>query len=444
MREFLLIFILFGLVSPFAVSGFAQTEGADNISTNSTVTLLGNPLDDFMKSISSLIGTNKIDESLKKINRASLPQVDIKTITDQQGTATNTSTDDHIVKAAEEYTLGAGREKPSQMSNASTNLLDSLGSYLSGLFGKGSQEAVQFAGSKLPGEVIDNRFSSGFGRSQASVNENGDSKVLGAGDIFGSHAMGLALPLLQCANLPFSLCPVNGESFVQVVASPTPVSYLPIPTDTPAVPSPTSLPTPTTGVINPSYVYFSQYDSAWADHPFPLSCTTGRNDLKTAGCGPTSISMILSTFGNNDNRTIYPVESVDRFYQNEDGECDGTSIGEAQGILQQQGYETADIFSFYYQDGSGHWQANPQPISAVVDDLKNMIRGGWNIFGHANYWSDSSQKWVGHYFWITDVDDTGNIWVMDSWKGQGVRGPIDQNLIIPQPLYKAAFAFRKR
>lgn len=602
MREFLLIFILFGFISPFAVTSLAQTNETDNITTNSTVTAAGSPLDDLIKFIDSLIGTNKIDESLKKINRASLPQVDVKTISDQQGTATNTSTGDHVVKAAEEYTLGAGREKPSQMSHASTNLLDSLGSYLSGLFGKGSQEAIQFAGSKLPAEVINETFSSGFGGSVASVNENRDSKVLGVGDISGSHSMGLALPLLQCANLPFSLCPANGQAFAGVTATPTPMppvsgvspgyacmsladcaklgnlrggvscgsglylcyqpqycatplnddenqcksltngvcrwvdrcnkcganlqtdedvcgtcSVMPLsvcgttlsgsfevvnpncrvsscatcididkpdyyhcpiyctgtandcpvtkgcmpttcntcvpkslffnPTFSCNGPTPTSATLPSlspTSKANASYVYFSQYDSAWANHPFPFSCPTGRNDLKTAGCGPTTISMILSTFGNNDSKIIDPIQVVDRFYQNEDGECDGTSIEEAKGILQQQGYETADIFSFYYKDASGHWQANPQPLPVVVDDLRNMIKAGWNIFGHANYWSDYYHQWIGHYFWITDVDDDGNIWIMDSWKGQNARKPINQNLIAPQPLYKAAFALRKR
>lgn len=194
--------------------------------------------------------------------------------------------------------------------------------------------------------------------------------------------------------------------------------------------------------MSSSYTYYSQYDTSWIDKTFPLKCSSGiYNTIGHAGCGPTTLAMILATYKGATNT---PSSVVDAYYGGEDTQCDGTSAGEASQTLQTLGFDTEDIFSFYHKSDQGDWVSDPKPIAYVLPVLRNYINAGWMIFAGADYWSEKYDSWVGHFFWITKIDDGGNIWIMDSWKGQNVRMPLIQNTISPQPLYKIAFAFKNK
>ena len=211
MRRFLLVSILLGLFFPFPSSSFAQIDETYNSTSKSTVYKSDNPVDDFIKSVISLISANKVDESLKKLNRASLPPVEIKTITNQQQGNSTSPDDEHLVGATEEYTLGAGRQVPATLSDASTNLFQSLGKHIANIFKKGDDEALKYAGSKLQMGVIDSYLYSKHINSNTRANNDEDTRVLGISEMSGGNALGQALPLLQCADLPFGFCQVTVE-----------------------------------------------------------------------------------------------------------------------------------------------------------------------------------------------------------------------------------------
>jgi hypothetical protein len=57
-----------------------------------------------------------------------------------------------------------------------------------------------------------------------------------------------------------------------------------------------------------TFVFYSQYDSKWADHPY------GSSTIKASGCGPTSVAMIVATMTDS---SVTPIQTADY----------GTSIG---------------------------------------------------------------------------------------------------------------------
>ncbi len=201
----------------------------------------------------------------------------------------------------------------------------------------------------------------------------------------------------------------------------------------PIIQSPTSspLPTPTpkkTSLITPgpshSYTYYSQCGGSYDVSPLPLGCT-----MCQAGCGPTSIAMILSSYIDS---SLTPPKVVDLMSKNGvNMGCGGSSIYELYSYLQGRGDMKVSDFII----------PSEKLLSAkdISTDFKGYIKSGWTIFVLANFKTDGG----GHYFWVTDVNDSGDILSYDPYYGRGQKPPISENNYAPAPYYRYAFAVKK-
>jgi len=217
----------------------------------------------------------------------------------------------------------------------------------------------------------------------------------------------------------------NAMNYQLPTLTPTP----PIPTQRPlGAPIPTlpGFPTPTTSTTPPTgrgYVYYPQCGGPYDNYPLTPTITVCK-----CGCGPTTVSMILSSYL---GRTITPPEVVDIYKSQGRARC-GTSLGSAKKILAEQGVTTSDYIVPYNENG--------YKIEQVADDMKPYIRNGWTIFVLASFASSSD---LNHFFWITNIDDQNNVYAYDPYYGSGKIPPINQNTRYPYPKYLAAFGVRK-
>lgn len=214
-----------------------------------------------------------------------------------------------------------------------------------------------------------------------------------------------------------------------------PVINTPAPTLIPTV-IPTLLPsiTPssTQSSTNPSssgsssqdgYVYYSQCQGSYDDYPLAPGC-----DVCQAGCGPVTVSMILSSY---IDQKYTPPEVVEIYKSNGWAAC-GTGLSYAKSVLTSRGVKTSD----YIVPFSGYEYS----IEEVRDDFKSYLDNGWTIFVLA--WFKPNQGY-GHYFWVTGIDENGNVLAYDPYYGAGQSAPINQNVRYPLPKYAAAFAVKK-
>lgn len=214
-----------------------------------------------------------------------------------------------------------------------------------------------------------------------------------------------------------------------------PVINTPIPTLEPtAVPTPQ--PSITLSSIQPStypsssgssnqngYVYYSQCQGSYDDYPLAPGC-----NVCQAGCGPVTVSMILSSYV---DQKYTPPEVVEIYKDNGWAAC-GTGLSYAKSVLTSRGVKTSD----YIVPFSGYEYS----IEEVRDDFKSYLDNGWTIFVLA--WFRPGQG-GGHYFWVTGIDENGNVLAYDPYYGAGQSAPINENVRYPLPKYAAAFAVKK-
>ncbi len=166
-----------------------------------------------------------------------------------------------------------------------------------------------------------------------------------------------------------------------------------------------------------NFVYFSQCDSRYGNYSLPGGCT-----ICQAGCGPTTVAMIISSY---KNRVFSPLDSVNQ-YGRKVG-CIGSSYLDAISILIQNGVKVGSIFlaTDYYAG---------KKATEIADEFRKYILAGKTIFTLANFRSDGG----GHFFWVIDVDTQGNIWAFDPYYGR-YQIPYNENSRYPYPLYRVAF-----
>lgn len=175
---------------------------------------------------------------------------------------------------------------------------------------------------------------------------------------------------------------------------------------------------------NSNRVYYSQCNGEYDTYPLHGGCTVCK-----AGCGQTSVAMILSSYV---DKKFTPSAVVELYKQNglESG-CKGSTIADAQQILEQNGMKTTDIL--YYGE---------MPTEEVINDLRSYIQYGWTMFMLAKF----CPKGCGHFFWIVDVDDNNNVWTYDPKYGN-IDGkkivPLNETSLNPPAQYYAAFGVRK-
>jgi len=196
----------------------------------------------------------------------------------------------------------------------------------------------------------------------------------------------------------------------KVTVSPTPNEKEPTP-KTPKTPS-------------GSYTYYSQCSGPYDALPLPEGGT-----ICSAGCGPTSVAMILSSYV---DKTLTPPKMIDLMSKS------GVHIGSG-------GSYISEIYSYLKGRGdvkvSSFIIPSEKGLSAqeVKKDFQGYINSGWTIFVLANFKTDGG----GHYFWVTDVNDSGDILAYDPYYGKQQTPPINENRYTPAPYYRYAFAIKK-
>ena len=208
---------------------------------------------------------------------------------------------------------------------------------------------------------------------------------------------------------------------ITITVPPTP-TITPEPEPTKKV-SITSPPKPPAG----NYVYYPQCGGPYDEYLLPIQNGTGgkKCTICSAGCGPTTASMILSSYVDS---SLTPPKVVDAMGKaGVDISCNGSGMYELYDYMGKvSGIKVSSLLSL------GHAEAKE-----VVGDFRGYIKGGWTLFVLADC------KYGGHYFWVTDVTDDGNILAYDPAYGVGKPTPFNENQYDPHPYYIYAFAVKK-
>ena len=171
-----------------------------------------------------------------------------------------------------------------------------------------------------------------------------------------------------------------------------------------------------------SLTYFAQCNG-YGNLSLPSGC-----NLCYAGCGPTTVAMIAASYlGSN-----YNPKTIVNLYQSKGYllGCVGSRYSDAKQVFQDLGLKTTDYLIF-----------NAEKSDTVVSELKKYLNAGWTFFTLANF-SDDPKNPRGHFFWITDIDNQGNIWAYDPYYGR-YKIPYNENSRYPYPLYRMAFGVKK-
>lgn len=172
------------------------------------------------------------------------------------------------------------------------------------------------------------------------------------------------------------------------------------------------------------YVYYSQCSGPYDSIPLPNGCT-----VCDAGCGPTSISMILASYIDPSLTPPKVINMLDKSGVRMG--CYGSYISELYSYL--EGRDDLKVSDFIIPNEKG-LQAKD-----VADDFRGYVKNGWTIFVLANFKTNGG----GHYFWVTDVSDAGEILAYDPYYGKQQPAPFNENKYNPAPYYRYAFAVKK-
>ncbi|MCS6956490.1 MAG: hypothetical protein NZM02_01425, partial [Patescibacteria group bacterium] len=108
--------------------------------------------------------------------------------------------------------------------------------------------------------------------------------------------------------------------------------------------------------------------------------------------------------------------------------CNGSSIYDNKSVIEAFGVKTSsDVMSF-----------NLDEANKIIPIIKNYLKAGWTFFALANFRENGG----GHFFWIVDIDNSGNIWAFDPWYGR-YQQPFNENTYYPFPKYRQIFKVKK-
>jgi hypothetical protein len=232
--------------------------------------------------------------------------------------------------------------------------------------------------------------------------------------------------ILSIINILFS--PIANISPSKLVPTITPTSapgLSPSPAPTKKPKQPKNPPQSNSG--SDKYTYFAQCGGQYDDYLLPVQ--NGTNGKKCtecgAGCGPTTATMILASYIDS---SLTPPKVIEDMYKN--GviiSCNGSGIYDIYSYMQSKpGIKLTSIMTF-----------NNSKSEQVIGDFKNYLNTGWTLFVLARFEAG------GHYFWVTDVNNEGDILAYDPYYGSGRARPFNENQYYPYPNYVAAFAVKK-
>jgi hypothetical protein len=215
-------------------------------------------------------------------------------------------------------------------------------------------------------------------------------------------------------NLPFLFLQSTGTNEGEPSPTPTPDIQTSIPTN---YQLPTTIP-------STKLSYYSQCSGPYDEKSLPDGCTVCK-----AGCGPVSVSMILSSYV---DKTLNPLKTI--ALMDKAGVrmgCYGSYISEIYSYLKGRGDLKVSDFII----------PSDKELTAkeVAKDFEGYTKSGWTIFVLANFKKGAG----GHYFWVTDIKSNGDILAYDPYYGKQQTPPISENKYSPAPYYRYAFAVKK-
>lgn len=132
------------------------------------------------------------------------------------------------------------------------------------------------------------------------------------------------------------------------------------------------------------FVFYSQYDNRWRNHPY------GTSTIAEAGCGPSSLAMIVATFV---DKAVTPKEVADYGTQN-------NFFVEGQG-------SSWDLFT----KGPLNWGLSSQDIEKNMDSAIEIIRAGGLVIASGTGAEPFTDK--GHIIVLRGVTESGKILIGD-------------------------------
>jgi len=184
-------------------------------------------------------------------------------------------------------------------------------------------------------------------------------------------------------------------------------------------------------------IYYPQCKGPYDNYPLPQGGT-----LCQAGCGPTTVAMILASYV---DKNINPPLVVQEYKKN--GYYlgpDGSYYFHAQSILKSYNLKIAPIFT------DNQIRTINQLMTQFGEIVKNYQKSGWTFFALANFCNPhpckNNPKVIcncGHYFWIIRIDESLNIWAYDPAYDIKLPKPINHKVRYPFPKIRVLFAVKK-
>jgi hypothetical protein len=173
-------------------------------------------------------------------------------------------------------------------------------------------------------------------------------------------------------------------------------------------------------------IYYPQCNGPYDNYPLPYGGT-----LCQAGCGPTTVAMILASY---IDKNINPPLVVQEYKKN--GYYLGSSGSyyfHAQNILKSYNLKIATIFA------DNQRRTIDQVMTQFGEIVKNYQKSGWTFFALANF----CENGCGHYFWIIKIDQDGNTWAYDPYYGRLLPRPYNEKSRYPFPKYRVILGVKK-
>jgi hypothetical protein len=184
-------------------------------------------------------------------------------------------------------------------------------------------------------------------------------------------------------------------------------------------------------------VYYSQCKGPYDNYPLPQGGT-----LCKAGCGPTTVAMILASYV---DKNINPPLVVQEYRKN--GYYlgpDGSHHSDGKKILKSYNLKIAPIFA------DNQIRTIDQIMTQFGEIVKNYQKSGWTFFALANFCNPHPCKdnpkvtcTCGHYFWIIKIDESLNIWAYDPAYDIKLPKPINHKVRYPFPKIRVLLAVKK-
>jgi len=187
-------------------------------------------------------------------------------------------------------------------------------------------------------------------------------------------------------------------------------------------------------------IYYPQCKGPYDNYPLPQG-----GALCEAGCGPTTVAMILASYVDKKINPPLVVEEYRKkgYYLGPNG----SYYFDAEKILKSHGLQVDPLLIE---------KKYPKTIdqlmsSSVASVIKNYQNAGWTFFTLANFCDPHPCKkdpkatcTCGHYFWIVNIDESLNIWAYDpAYDVKLFPKPINHKVRKFSPRIRVLYAVKK-